>query len=112
MRTIWLSFIFVVAAGVCFGQEPPKPVMNDASYIGGTVSVSPDAGVSGEYGTWTVRYTAGPDGIATGGGIRVQLPDEWHSGPRNSANLLQTEDPGAVHFISAKASREIGRAHV
>jgi hypothetical protein len=68
--------------------------------------VIPDHGISGEFGTWTVVYQVGPDGIHTGGGIRVQLPDSWHAGPRNSANRLQTTDPRDEHYVTGAASAE------
>lgn len=71
----------------------------------GRVSVSPNDGVAGEFGTWTVTYRVGSEGIKKGGGIRAQLPDSWHSGIRNSAKRLQASDPPADHFISARASR-------
>ncbi len=70
----------------------------------GVVSVSPHRGVAGHFGTWVVSYQAGEEGIGRGGGIRVQLPDTWHAGDRNSANPLQATDPGADHYISARTS--------
>ncbi len=86
-------------------QEIPAPVMEEGRTDAGTVSVSPEWGVSGEFGTWTVRYVVGSGGINTGGGIRVQLPDGWHSGPRNSANRLQATDPEQEHYVSAHTTR-------
>ena len=72
----------------------------------GTVIVAPDVGVAGNYGTWTVTYRAGAEGIAEGGGIRVQLPDTWHAGDRNSANPLQATKPRADHYVSSRSSRD------
>ena len=69
-----------------------------------SISVEPDWGVAGEFGTWTVTYTVGPEGMAKGGGIRVQLPDAWHAGPRNSANPLQSKFPEQDHYVSANSS--------
>src|SRR5687767_8851278 len=71
----------------------------------GVVSVSPAAGVAGHFGTWTVTYRVGAAGIAEGGGVRVQLPDTWHAGDRNSANPLQATNPRGDHYITARASR-------
>ena len=85
-------------------QEIPAPVMAQRRSAAGTVSVSPEWGISGEFGTWTVSYVVGRDGIDTGGGIRVQLPDDWHSGPRNSANRLQATDPAEEHYVSASTA--------
>ena len=67
-----------------------------------TVTVSPALGVAGHYGTWTVTYTVGPGGIEPGGAIRVQLPDTWHAGERNSANRLQAADPTDDHLEMAR----------
>ena len=72
---------------------------------GDRVSVTPAAGVAGHYGTWTVTWTAGADGLRTGGTVRVQLPDTWHAGERNSANRLQATDPQGDHYVSARVSR-------
>ena len=71
----------------------------------GVVSVSPEAGVAGHFGTWTVTYRVGAAGIAEGGGVRVQLPDTWHAGDRNSANPLQATNPRGDHYITARSSR-------
>lgn len=69
-----------------------------------TVTVSPASGIAGHYGTWTVTYTVGQGGIAPGGALRVQLPDTWHAGERNSANRLQASDPTDDHYIAAYGS--------
>lgn len=71
----------------------------------GTVQVNPSVGIAGQYGTWTVTYKVGENGIRVYGGIRVQLPDSWHSGIRNSANRLQASDPKADNYVSATCSR-------
>ena len=75
----------------------------------GSIHVAPDHGTSGEYGTWKVTYRVGSGGIATGGGIRVQLPDSWHAGPRNSAHRLQATDPTDEHYVSALTDRDGAR---
>lgn len=71
----------------------------------GEVYVTPTRGTAGDFGTWTVTYRLGSNGIAEGGGVRVQLPDEWHAGARNSAHPLQATDPTADHYVSARTSR-------
>lgn len=96
--------VLLCLSGFSMAQELPAPKMSGEVYRGGEVSVSPDSGVSGEFGTWTVQFQVGPKGIVEGGGIRVQLPDEWHSGPRNSANLLQSDSPAEDHYVSARTS--------
>jgi hypothetical protein len=77
-----------------------------SSFQEGVVTVSPDSGVAGNFGTWTVTYRAGAQGIAEGGGVRVELPDTWHAGDRNSANPLQATNPRRDHYVSARSSRD------
>lgn len=72
----------------------------------GSLTVSPDSGVAGNFGTWSVTYRVGAEGLSEGGGLRVQLPDSWHAGERNSANPLQATNPRRDHYVSARSSRE------
>ena len=72
----------------------------------GSVSVTPAGGTAAAYGTWTVTYRAGKSGVRKNGGIRVQLPDSWHSGIRNSANRLQASDPKEDNYVSSHCSRD------
>ena len=105
MRRLFFALCAFFVAVTVNGQEVPAPVMVPEAWVDlGEATVSPDKGVSGEYGTWTVTYTVGEGGIAAGGGIRVQLPDEWHAGPRNSAVRLQTTDPKDENYITASTS--------
>ena len=70
-----------------------------------SLRVEPAWGIAGHYGTWTVTWEVGPGGLRAGGALRVQLPDTWHAGLRNSANRLQATDPADDHYVSAAASR-------
>ena len=70
-----------------------------------SVRVEPSFGVAGHFGTWTVTYAVGASGIRRGGAVRVQLPDTWHAGERNSANRLQSSDPRGDHYVSARVAR-------
>ena len=100
-----LSFFVIIGCTFSFAQTVPEAIMIPEAYSSvGTAAVNPDKGISGEYGTWTVTYTAGEGGIVEGGGIRVELPDEWHSGPRNSGNRLQTKDPKLDNYITANTT--------
>ena len=67
--------------------------------------VEPTWGIASHYAMWTVTYEVGPGGLRAGGALRVQLPDTWHAGLRNSANRLQATDPAGDHYVSAEASR-------
>jgi len=80
------------------------PVMVEGWTSQGSASITPTEGVAGEYGSWTVSYVVGAKGVKTGGGIRVELPDAWYSGPRNSTTRLQTADPGANNYITGTTS--------
>jgi hypothetical protein len=82
---------------------PAQPEMLPESTHTGHIRVSPGSGIAGEYGTWTVTYVAG-ETIKEGGGIRVQLPEAWHAGQRNSANRLQATAPTEPNYISARCS--------
>ncbi len=94
MRRASLAAAAVAAGVLAAGAMQPRE----------TVTVSPAFGVAGHYGTWTVTYTVGPGGIAPGGALRVQLPDTWHAGERNSANRLQASDPTDDHYVAAYGS--------
>jgi len=87
-----------------FAQDA-KPVMVSGEKANASVRVDPSAGISGHYGTWSVTVTV-RDRIASGGGIRVQLPDAWHAGPRNSANRLQATEPTNDHYVAALCSND------
>ncbi|HEX2513671.1 MAG TPA: DUF3604 domain-containing protein [Chloroflexota bacterium] len=71
----------------------------------GSASINPDRGRIGEWGTWTVRFVAGADGLRRGGAIQVELPERWHQWWRNSARRVQATDPAAPCFVSAGAGQ-------
>ncbi|MGH9327481.1 MAG: hypothetical protein ACRD2B_12465 [Terriglobia bacterium] len=87
-------------------ERSAPAVILEPDTSGGSVSVNPTEGVAGEHGTWTVTYRIGRNGIREHGGIRVELPDSWHSGIRNSANLIQSSDPGEENYVRARCSRD------
>ena len=98
----WMKFVIVWVVLYLFGATPP--VFSQAAGCARTM-VAPDRGVAGHFGTWTVSCILGAEGMERGGFIRVQLPDAWHAGERNSAWRLQATNPAHDHFISAHASR-------
>ncbi len=94
------------------GAAPDVPVaalskgpLLEPDTSGGSVTVSPVEGVAGEHGTWTVTYRVGTNGIRQHGGVRVQLPDSWHAGIRNSANYRQSSESHGEDYISSRGSR-------
>ena len=62
--------------------------------IGGGVEIIPDTPVAvGSYGTWTIRYTAGPNGVQPGGGIMVGF---HHNTPWGIAQVSNLSAPNYV----------------
>lgn len=100
---IFLSLFTVLSTAS--HPQPAEPVMVPGETANASVRVDPKDGISGHYGTWSVTFTV-RDRIANGGGIRVQLPDAWHAGPRNSANRLQVSDPSDDHYVTALCSND------
>jgi len=94
MIRVTLSVGVVAMGGLALSALQPQEL----------VAVDPVFGIAGHYGTWTVTYTVGPGGIGPGGAVRVQLPDTWHAGERNSANRLQASDPTDDHYVFASGS--------
>ena len=80
--------------------------MSDSRSQRGRLSLHPESGTIGEWGTWTVRYTAGPAGLPAGGAIQVELPITWHQWLRNSSRAVQATEPSEPFYVSARASRE------
>ncbi|NOZ42918.1 MAG: DUF3604 domain-containing protein [Alphaproteobacteria bacterium] len=88
-----------------YAQDGSHPTVSEKGVTAaGSASVTPNKGISGEYGTWTVSYIVGKKGIKTGGGIEVELPDAWDAGPRNSSVRLQTTNPADNNYITGKTS--------
>lgn len=64
----------------------------------GTAVISPEEPVvAGEYGTWTVTYTAGAEGIGVGGSVRFEIPYGF--------TPPQLMWPGDVGYVRARCSR-------
>ncbi|MGH9118476.1 MAG: DUF3604 domain-containing protein, partial [Acidimicrobiales bacterium] len=70
----------------------------------GTARVFPPFARAGEMGTVRVQLEVGAEGIAAGGGIRVQLPDSWHMGERNISKPVHAVDPVAANFVAGACS--------
>ena len=84
---------------------PIAPLIDPEPITSGRVTVSPSVGTVGRYGTWRIRYDVGDQPIDELGGIRIQLPEEWHAGIRNSAFRVQATRPREPGFINAACSR-------
>lgn len=93
-----------VPDGATVRTVPQSPVMLPGEITAGKLSISPAVATAGAFGTWTVAYRV-DEPVKTGGGLRVQLPLEWHAGIRNSGIRLQTDSPGDLNYVSAHASR-------
>ncbi len=83
-------FLACLLASVAYGRDGE-----------GSASISPNFSVAGKLGTWTVTFTVGPSGIATGGGIWVEMPTGW-TDQRFSDPQLNPEKP---HYFNYRASR-------
>ena len=73
---IALSMVVLLTSG-CGGEKGNRPPgLGD----GGGLAVLDlsEPVTAGSYGTWTVRFIAGPEGIGEGGGIVVHLPIFWN----------------------------------
>lgn len=61
---------------------------------GGVAVITPDSPVTaGSYGTWTIRYTAGPNGVQPGGGIMIGF---HHNTPWGTAQVSNSSAPNYV----------------
>src|SRR5215213_860986 len=79
-----VSMYACLPEGAASGEMPataemPAAVNEPATTAAGRFSVAPRQGTAGVFGTWIVTYVVGDHGIRAGGGIRVELPDGWHS---------------------------------
>ena len=79
--------------------------LNDEEELG-RVEIAPETGQVGTWGTWVATYTAGPQGVAEGGGVQIALPVRWHQWLRNATRRLQTVDPTAPFYVTARSSRD------
>lgn len=109
LSMIVLFYIALLACSVvpATSGESSTPVMLSETFAGGQVDISPAVATAGQFGTWVVSYTVGDRPIRANGGIRLQMPDPWHAGPRNSALRLQTKDPSADQYITAAATNPL-----
>jgi hypothetical protein len=68
---------------------------------GGTATVSGDVEIQATaLGRWTIRYEAGPEGVAAGGSVRVLIPPFWRW------DTGQVERPDARGFVTASTDAE------
>ena len=92
--------VFLVGAILIFrggGENPARPEgFGDG---GGTAAIEPaDPVTAGSRGTWTLRYTAGPEGIGAGGGVVFHLPLFWEWSPP------QTASPEMAGYVTVRCS--------
>jgi len=79
----------------------PNPRLLSESITAGQITLVPNQATAGELGTWKVHYQVGERPIKTGGGIRIQLPEAFHAGIRNSAFPLQATRPDFPNYVKA-----------
>ncbi|HEU5316479.1 MAG TPA: DUF3604 domain-containing protein, partial [Chloroflexota bacterium] len=85
----------------------PTPTSNSTSAGDlGQLTLHPDTGTIGEWGTWIARYTCGALGLPAGSAIQVELPHTWNQWLRNSSRAVQANRPTEPFYVSARASRD------
>ncbi len=95
------ALLFALAAlallRVSFHREPAIPKgRGDGS---GSATIDPATPVTaGGVGRWTIRYIAGEEGIAPGGGVVIQFPIFW------KWTAPQTFDPGRPGYVGTRCS--------
>lgn len=95
----------LIAAGVLVRPGAAGPFPKSGGDLG-TAEVQSAESPANTVGTWTVVYTAGPNGIKLGGAIKVEFPVSWFSMPDDSMKAVQTEHPDRNHYVTAHVSRE------
>ena len=66
-----------------------------------SAQVIPDTSFVSQYGSWEVKCRIGSKNIQTGGRIKIQFPNCWHTSPWPEGKLKneQISDPTANHYI-------------
>lgn len=103
-RAAHFSSSFVAATTPQGPNGPALPVLEPGLVSSGSVTIEPAIGTAGEWGTCTVTYVVGAEPVQQHGGIRVQLPEAWHAGIRNSAFRMQGSYPREPNFVTARCS--------
>ena len=68
-------------------------------------------GHAGDRGGWGVGHVGGQlsgryaPGLAAGAAVRVQLPETWHVWYRNSSHGVQSSDPAADNYVTARCAK-------
>lgn len=83
--------------------EPTTPRV-EPGVARGKIGVEPEHFTAARIGDFHVRVTVGEGGIATGGGILIDIPKTWLSELYVVAKRLQREQSDAPHFVSVAAS--------
>lgn len=86
-------------------SSPSLPEVEPGEVTSGSIAFEPSRAVVGEWGTFTLTYAVGDGAIEELGGIRVQLPEPWHAGIRNSAFRVQASQPREPNHVAAHCSR-------
>lgn len=93
-----------VAGGIPDAFEP-TPSRLTPGRADGTIRLDPDHMSAAQVGTYAVRFTVGAEGIATGGGVLIDIAKAWFTRLYPVAKPFQQRRPDAAHFVSATASR-------
>lgn len=83
--------------------EPTVPRV-DPGTASGTIRVEPERLTVARIGDFRVHVTVGEPGVATGGGLLIDIPKAWLSELYVVAKRFQRQRPDAPHFVSVAAS--------
>ncbi len=110
-----LPALFAVALHAQTAYQSPAPYQTEQAAerraaeldLGRAEFLGADAGVVGEYGEFTLRFTVGRAGLAPGGALRIATAhdfgwDMW------GGTRLQTDDPAAPNFLVIRTSNGAG----
>ena len=86
-------------------EVPTIPPLLPGQTTSASISFEPATARAGEWGTWTLTCRVGADPIERLGGLRIQLPEAWHAGIRNSSFRVQASSPREPNYVSVRSSK-------
>lgn len=106
-----LPALFAVALHAQTAYESPAPYQTEQAAearaaeldLGRAEFLGADSGVVGEYGEFTLRFTVGRAGMATGGALRIATAHDFGWDMWGGAKL-QNEDPAAPNYLLIRTS--------
>jgi len=74
----------------------------------GEAWIVPDSARVNQYGNWNIGFRVGEGGIHTGGIVKIQFPNCWHTSPWPEGKLKKEQftNTRADHYITAKIQKD------